>query len=320
MPESRKTYLYLIRNSGLSSYKIGVADLTSSRIAAHLSHDWELVSLWKFDDRRLALLAERRVLNDWTKELKAISHLSSKDMPQRGATETVDVADLLDKICKDDNNVSCVDCELSKDQIVIDRIEKTILEINLLTPNLLAIEGVSLSIVMERELNHIEIKYSGTVGDTYHEIKFLKSKSLSCGCEGYSPISRYSTIPIIPLWLVTPLAQKRRKTPDLSELVKSTLIDMQNNKLRPCRNLLALEYYGYSSRQIAQRIISNKDYEGETVLSLTIRIRTLLEREFRFDKNTKLSRQERTRKKSTKRVAHWTYGDKIPIEGGETLF
>lgn len=314
MDEAAKNYLYLIKSRRLAAYKIGIANETGSRIAQHLSYDWTLVALWEFDNRSHAQLSEKAVLKDWIIRLKAASYLTNEDMPQKGSTETVNSDDLLDKIRKESKTENQLHCELTNNWAIIDRIESIIKE-----TNTLMVEGVEWFRPARRIIDRVNIEFNGADGITVHELEFVKKTDSSCGCEGYQAISRKDTNPPISRWPNVTFRHDTEKRCQILELVLKTLTEMQREKVAPCRNNVSLEYYGYTSGQIAKRI--KKDgYEGETLFSLTLLIKTLLEEELKFNTTSNLFRQKRFTKKASKMVVHWTYGDRLPIEKNETLF
>jgi hypothetical protein len=80
--------VYLCIHEELHSLKVGVGASKNARLAEHRRHGWVTVFTTPVLEGA-ALLIEKEILGWWRNDLGLPPHLSAKDMPQRGWTETV---------------------------------------------------------------------------------------------------------------------------------------------------------------------------------------------------------------------------------------
>ena len=86
------TFLYLMENQEFFAIKIGIGNLKTkiNRIAEHQKNGWVLLKRVDFISGDIAYKVEQSVLNWARNDLGLLPCLTSKEMPQRGWTETLD--------------------------------------------------------------------------------------------------------------------------------------------------------------------------------------------------------------------------------------
>jgi hypothetical protein len=94
------SYFYVMENETFSSLKIGISNSESrdDRVVVHSKHGWKLVQTIDFENGFLAYEFEQTLLNHLRKSLSIPVHLSKREMPQSGYTETfsMDLISLVD--------------------------------------------------------------------------------------------------------------------------------------------------------------------------------------------------------------------------------
>ena len=86
--------LYLIKHERFNALKVGVSNSsTNDRLEEHLTNGWVLVAVWKGVNGRKAYEQEQATIASWRKQGYGIA-VSWKNMPQKGATETVSLANI----------------------------------------------------------------------------------------------------------------------------------------------------------------------------------------------------------------------------------
>ena len=96
---SKPGYLYLITNSNLNCHKIGIANSYKTRkfddrMYRHSKQGWRIYEKLEFKTLRKAKKVESDVLKWMRLELELPIHLSRKQMPQGGFSETVDASEI----------------------------------------------------------------------------------------------------------------------------------------------------------------------------------------------------------------------------------
>ncbi|MCX6430169.1 MAG: hypothetical protein NTX12_04235 [Actinobacteria bacterium] len=85
-------YFYLITHKELNATKIGIANISKTKLADRFYHHqkqgWELVARWDFDLGKSAQEVEKAMLRILRKEMKIPPYLAKEDMPFGGWTET----------------------------------------------------------------------------------------------------------------------------------------------------------------------------------------------------------------------------------------
>jgi hypothetical protein len=86
-------YLYLITHNDLNAHKVGIANLSKTKLADRFYHHqkqgWSLVARWNFESGSNAQNIEREILSKLRKEMGIPAYLSKDDMPFGGWTETM---------------------------------------------------------------------------------------------------------------------------------------------------------------------------------------------------------------------------------------
>jgi hypothetical protein len=86
-------YLYLITHLELNATKIGIANVSKTKLADRFYHHqkqgWELIARWNFDLGKNAQTVEKEILRILRKDMKIPPYLAKEDMPFGGWTETV---------------------------------------------------------------------------------------------------------------------------------------------------------------------------------------------------------------------------------------
>jgi hypothetical protein len=94
------SYFYVMENEIFSSLKIGISnsDSRDDRVAVHSKHGWKILQTIEFENGFLAYEFEQTLLNHLRKSLSIPIHLSKREMPQSGYTETfsMDLISLVD--------------------------------------------------------------------------------------------------------------------------------------------------------------------------------------------------------------------------------
>lgn len=84
----KPSQVYLVVHHGMAAAKVGVCGVGTSRLREYIVDSWEVAHVMNVPGP-LALEVERGVLVWWRKDLGLPPHLSKKEMPKRGWTETV---------------------------------------------------------------------------------------------------------------------------------------------------------------------------------------------------------------------------------------
>ena len=92
-------YVYLITHKTLNSHKIGIANSYKrkkfdDRLYQHQKQGWVLVEKWNYETVKEASEIETKVLKWLRLEVGLPIHLSSKQMPKGGHTETVSAEEI----------------------------------------------------------------------------------------------------------------------------------------------------------------------------------------------------------------------------------
>jgi hypothetical protein len=86
-------YFYLITHKDLNATKIGIANISKTKLADryyhHRKQGWELVARWDFELGVEAQRIEKEILRVLRKDLKIPPYLTKQDMPFGGWTETL---------------------------------------------------------------------------------------------------------------------------------------------------------------------------------------------------------------------------------------
>jgi hypothetical protein len=83
--------VYLITHAAYGAAKVGIADMSGSRLAEHRREGWQIVAVFQVT-AKAAIAIETDVLRWWRGELGLPSFLGRGQMPQGGWTETVAAA------------------------------------------------------------------------------------------------------------------------------------------------------------------------------------------------------------------------------------
>ena len=88
--------LYLLTNLELESHKVGITNINAreKRLDKHAKEGWITYETWLFENGNSAFDVEQKVLVWLREELRLPIHLSKKQMPQGGFTETVDAQEI----------------------------------------------------------------------------------------------------------------------------------------------------------------------------------------------------------------------------------
>jgi len=88
----KKSYLYFIKHSGFSAYKVGIANVSnlkkSDRLHKHGNHGWEIVRVWNFDNGSIPMEIEAQFFRLIRKERGIPIFLKKGTMKYEGETET----------------------------------------------------------------------------------------------------------------------------------------------------------------------------------------------------------------------------------------
>ena len=95
--------VYLITHAAYGAAKVGIADMSGSRLAEHRREGWQILAAFQVT-AKAAIAIETDVLSWWRGELGLPPHLKRDQMPQDGWTETVaagsvDLAATVTRIC-----------------------------------------------------------------------------------------------------------------------------------------------------------------------------------------------------------------------------
>ncbi len=86
-------YLYLISHVNMNATKIGIANISKTKLADRFYHHqkqgWNLVARWDFNIGKDAKKIEKEILRILRKEMRIPPYLSKEDMPFGGWTETL---------------------------------------------------------------------------------------------------------------------------------------------------------------------------------------------------------------------------------------
>lgn len=96
--------VYLITHARLAAAKVGIADMSGSRLAQHRRNGWQILAVFQVSAKSAAAI-ETNVLKWWRVALGLPSYLTPSQMPQGGWTETVaasriDLTETMTRICK----------------------------------------------------------------------------------------------------------------------------------------------------------------------------------------------------------------------------
>ena len=96
--------VYLITHARLAAAKVGIADMSGSRLAQHRRNGWNILAVFQVSAKSAAAI-ETNVLRWWRVALGLPSYLTRNQMPQGGWTETVaasriDLAETMTRICE----------------------------------------------------------------------------------------------------------------------------------------------------------------------------------------------------------------------------
>jgi Zn finger protein HypA/HybF involved in hydrogenase expression len=88
--------LYLLTNLELESHKIGITNINAKekRLEKHSKEGWIVYETWIFENGNNAFEVEQKLLNWIREDLRLPIHLSKKQMPQGGFTETVNAMEI----------------------------------------------------------------------------------------------------------------------------------------------------------------------------------------------------------------------------------
>ncbi|MGW6421615.1 hypothetical protein ACWF82_02975 [Nocardia sp. NPDC055053] len=86
----------MVTHDSWAAHKIGVSGLKVSRdrLAHHQKYGWNVLATLHFSEGATAYAVEQSVLKRLRNEYGLQPYLSSAEMPQGGATETVDAAEI----------------------------------------------------------------------------------------------------------------------------------------------------------------------------------------------------------------------------------
>jgi hypothetical protein len=95
--------IYLITHAKLAAAKVGIADMSGSRLVQHRRNGWQILAVFQVSAKSAAAI-ETHVLKWWRGALGLPSYLTRNHMPQGGWTETVaasrlDLAATVTRIC-----------------------------------------------------------------------------------------------------------------------------------------------------------------------------------------------------------------------------
>jgi hypothetical protein len=85
------SYLYLIENLNFGALKVGIGNYgnKNDRLHVHLGKGWVVIQTWHFQTAEEAKEVEQKILNWLLFDLNLSNHLTRKEMPQGGHSETV---------------------------------------------------------------------------------------------------------------------------------------------------------------------------------------------------------------------------------------
>jgi hypothetical protein len=99
--------LYVLQHRRLPTYKVGVTNHSSTRLATHKAGDWDAIVVRNLTGE-IAYEVEQATLAWWRAELGAGPFMNAEEMPQGGWTETIsaDAVELADLVAFIDAAIS----------------------------------------------------------------------------------------------------------------------------------------------------------------------------------------------------------------------